>query len=253
MSCQSLPLAFQADADRTGVSGWCTRCMSKPLLPHPLIPHNRRHPGRWPFQVRLVEHAVHCIRMPAWVLTDCRVGSGGRPTAELLGKCRAKHMHPIPPIPHVLPPHSAKGIEFRFKGCNEGGACANIVKTKHSWCGAVWAARGAPSQARRARSTGPQRLQPLKTLHPCIPSRKPSKTGEGLEITTVNQVGLNLGLARDSINPRVMTGWRNGEEELSKCAQGLPWGGVMPRSWGWGWGRLAPSRLAAAQSEPCLA
>ncbi|KAI8468083.1 MAG: hypothetical protein J3K34DRAFT_479331 [Monoraphidium minutum] len=72
-----------------------------------------------------------------------------------------------------------KGVEFRVKGCNAKGTCANVVRTSHNWF----------------------RLQ----------------APAGLEVTTKVQVGLDMGLARRSINPRVVNTWRNGEPALQKC------------------------------------
>lgn len=79
---------------------------------------------------------------------------------------------------------SSKGIEFKVKGCNERGQCATVVRTKHSW--------------RPAEVKGDAKLV-------------------GLEVATRTQVGLNMGLAQGSINPRVLKNWMNGEDAIKKC------------------------------------
>lgn len=38
----------------------------------------------------------------------------------------------------------------------------------------------------------------------------------GLDVSTRTQVGLNMGLAEASINPRVLKGWKNGEDAVQK-------------------------------------
>jgi hypothetical protein len=49
------------------------------------------------------------------------------------------------------------------------------------------------------------------------PIKKGSTQVPALLVTTTLEVGLNMGLATKEINPRIVNGWRNGEEEMSKC------------------------------------
>jgi hypothetical protein len=54
----------------------------------------------------------------------------------------------------------------------------------------------------------------------------------GIDMTSTMEVGINYGFAANSINPRIVTSWRNGEDSLSKCyrqalhfIEGAPAGG----------------------------
>jgi hypothetical protein len=64
-------------------------------------------------------------------------------------------------------------------------------------------------------------LVPTLILHP---PRKAITKGRGreekivgIQMNTVQEVGLNYGFASNDINPRIMTSWRNGEDVMAKC------------------------------------
>jgi hypothetical protein len=71
-------------------------------------------------------------------------------------------------------------LEFGVRGCNEAGRCAYVVKSSHSY----------------------------------------ANVEGGLQLKTRQQIGLDLALAQESINPRIVSGWAAGSEPMKKCSRG---------------------------------
>jgi len=69
-------------------------------------------------------------------------------------------------------------MEFGLRRCNQRKQCAYIIKAKHTW----------------------------------------SDTPAGLQLSTVQRYGLDMKLARESINPRVLNGFAGERgEPVKKC------------------------------------
>lgn len=91
--------------------------------------------------------------------------------------------------------HKGK-IKFKVRGCNEKGACASVIRTEQKWKEIKVKDKngGGGGGGGSRRSSVP-----------------------GIELRTRQEIGLNMGLARKRINPRIVRNWRNGENSTRKC------------------------------------